>query len=100
MATTANLDGGAAVVIPPEGQGSNGEERLMAGIERALRAPEVIDCLIHYGRGGRAAWWAGPVSFPFSFPFSPIFLPSFSAVSLVLLDWYGITSPCRCLGIA
>jgi len=96
VATTANLDGGAAVVIPLEGQGSNGEERLMAGIERALRAPEVIDCLIHYGRGGRAAWWAGPVSFPFS----PISLPSFYAVSLVLLDWYGITSPCRCLGIA
>ena len=43
MATTANLDGGAAVVIPPEGQGSNGEERLMAGIERALRAPKVIE---------------------------------------------------------
>lgn len=44
------------MVIPLEGQGSNREERLMAGIERALRAPEVIDCLIHYGKGGRAAW--------------------------------------------
>jgi hypothetical protein len=61
----------------------------------ALRAPEVMDCLMHYGMG-RAACGLGQsllAILVFSY-FSSILL------WLLFLDWYNITSACRCLGIA